>query len=79
MQYLPALVVALLLSIVVLDFYSHRQKALSSYETADGWVYECSQPITAKSGTPQALAHPQGLVPVDESEAGRYCHEVGIE
>jgi len=56
-----------------------KQRTLTSYEDANGWVYECTQSIEAKKGTAQTLGHPQGLVPVDESEASRYCHKVGIE
>jgi len=70
------LLVLLLAGVVV---FRNQQKTLTRYESAGGWVYECSQPIKAKNGTAQTLGHPQDLIPVDDSEASKYCHKVGIE
>lgn len=77
--HMTAILMVLLFLIIVLVFHRNKQQTLTSYQTADGWIYECSQPVKAKNGTSQALKHPQGLVPVDDSEAAQYCHRVGIE
>ncbi|MDB5163896.1 MAG: hypothetical protein JWS12_514 [Candidatus Saccharibacteria bacterium] len=79
------LLVALLGVIVVLGglgvralVRSRAKLTLTSYETTNGLIYECSRPIKAKPGT-VAHGHRQGPIPYNQSDADKYCHNIGIE
>ncbi len=53
---------------------------ITSYQDTDGWIYDCSQPIKAKSVTiPHIGGESQGLIPISQADSDAYCHKIGIE
>jgi hypothetical protein len=68
---------AVLIAVVVLN--KNKAQIATSYKDASGWVYECSQPIAVEDQGVKYMSGKPSLTPVDESDASKYCHRVGIE
>lgn len=71
--------IIILLSGLLVIFRLYHYPTTMSYEDANGKIYECSRPLKAKMGTVTVLGHPQGLIPVNQAEANKYCSYAGIE
>lgn len=53
---------------------------ITSYQDTNGAFYECSKSIAAKKAMiPHIGSTSEGLVPLDQNEAIKYCHMTGIE
>jgi hypothetical protein len=71
------IIVMLLGLLTLLKIYHHQ--IITGYEDTNGNIYECSRPIKAEMGNATILGHPQGLVPVDQADADKYCYHTGVE
>jgi uncharacterized protein YpmB len=72
-------IIILLLVASILVFSRSKTQTASSYEDAAGWVYSCSQPIKVKDQGVTYMNGKSSLTPVNQADAEKYCHRIGIE
>jgi hypothetical protein len=59
--------------------YRNKPQTATTYEDMGGWVYECSRPIYVKDQGVKYGSGKPSLTPINQSDAEKYCHRIGIE
>ncbi len=73
------LILLVLVVVVGTLTYRNRLQTATTYEDAGGWVYKCSRAIRVKDQGVKYMSGKPSLTPVDQAEANKYCHSIGIE
>jgi hypothetical protein len=62
-------------------FHGYIDKSkITSYQGTDGAFYACSRPLPAKKASiPHIGSTSEGLVPINQDDAEKYCQTTGIE
>lgn len=62
-----------------LVFLRYRTRTATFYEDAGGWVYQCSKAIPVKYQGVTYMSGKPSLTPINQSDADKYCHNIGVE
>ena len=74
-----AVLLVVIAAIGALVFMKSKPHEATIYEDAEGWVYNCSQPILVKN---QGVTYQNGNpspTPINSADAAKHCRRIGKE